>query len=386
MNMIKLLLQDRSTRETIVVINECWFSGSAENLDYSTDLQPDHWYARIARLNEDNFQLIVADGEPVPITSNSQLQIGSQTFTVFFEKIRIEEEITICRPPVNARSWYALNRGRRKSQQDAVGCFTDGKQQLWIVADGVGGGREPDLGSRASVQMVAHAFFVDSTNDSPDSRLIHAIQTASRRLLDYASERYGGDKRVAAAIVVLALVDDKWYLTHVGDCRAYYRQVNGRFSQMTIDYTFAQKAIDEGVRPEVANHQPDANDLASAVGWKRLVASPVRELRAQPHDRWLLCSDGLTSQPDRQVLISSDELEKNVSDSDIEGVAAKLVKLAFERGGEDNIAALIVEGKNALEDQVAPACFEARNADPQVVRAKSEYIFPTKRRFWERFS
>ena len=207
---------------------------------------------------------------------------------------------------------------------------------LWMVADGAGG---HDHGEVAS-QMLADAL--SSTQSQSGSDLIADIRAIAMRthqvLRDRAeaeSGRSGKAVTSAATIVVLLARDAHYACLWAGDSRVY-RLRGGRLQQLTRDHSLVQALVDEGAISEAeAEGHPHANVITRAIGADG--AEPTLDKltdRAEPGDRFLLCSDGLNKALDDRTigrLVGANE------------PASSLIDAALECGVRDNVTAIVVE-------------------------------------------
>ena len=146
--------------------------------------------------------------------------------------------------------------------------------------------------------------------------------------------------------VVLALVKgESGWIGHIGDSRAYrYRE--GRLSLLTDDHTLVNELTKSGqLSPEEAAHHPRRNVLTRALGTDRDVAVDVIGIDWRPGDRLLLCSDGLSS------LVGQAQLEDVFAEpeAELEAQAERLVSLALEAGGDDNVTVVLVADDKAAQ-------------------------------------
>jgi protein phosphatase len=170
--------------------------------------------------------------------------------------------------------------------------------------------------------------------------LIEAVREANRAVWERADEQ--PDLRgMGTTMTALALVDDEGeevlVLVHVGDSRAYLRRA-GALRRLTRDQTLAAslvaaQAMSERQAQEAGYHKV----LASAVGARDL-SPAVRVLGLEPGDVLLLCTDGLTKAASEGEIAAV--LDRP---ADPEARCRELVALALERGGGDNITAIVVQ-------------------------------------------
>ena len=126
-----------------------------------------------------------------------------------------------------------------------------------------------------------------------------------------------------------------------GDSRAY-RLRDGEFCQLTVDDSWVQAAVDEGVlMPEEAESHPMKNIITKAIGAKEDIDIAVEEHSLQSNDLYLLCSDGLHG------MISEKRLAEMVvtAGASLEELVTALIATANENGGKDNVTAVAIRYK-----------------------------------------
>lgn len=224
-----------------------------------------------------------------------------------------------------------------------------------LIADGMGGHAGGDVASAIAVARLASLDHGDHTGESLDS-LRSTILDANDRIARAVEDepQLGG---MGTTVTALLRCNDRLALAHIGDSRAYLLR-DDSFSQMTTDHTFVQMLVDEGrITPEEAEYHPQRSVVMRVLG--DVGASPeldmsVREARIG--DRWMLCSDGLTGFADLDVI---EEALRSIDDPG--ECAEKLVNMALEGGGADNITVVIGDVIDATdltdEDLDAPGQF-----------------------------
>ena len=215
---------------------------------------------------------------------------------------------------------------------------------LMLVADGVGsgeGGTASQLATESIARYVSSTMtcFHSSARGS-EREFYDALTTAALQAHDAvrAVALTRPEVRSMATTLTVALFYWPWaYILQVGDSR-FYHYWNGELKQVTRDQTIAQDLIDKGVLPkERAADSPFTHVLASAIGGREGASPVVTRLDIRPRGRvMLLCSDGLTKHvTDEQI---AEQLEKMESS---EQVCRKLLDMALEGGGSDNVTILI---------------------------------------------
>ncbi len=221
--------------------------------------------------------------------------------------------------------------------------------QLMIVSDGMGGAACGEVASELAVEtiarecaaaeapvsdptaVVARAEFSERTN-----RLLNAVQSANQLIHEAAQN--DADKRGMGATVVAAWLSGlRLSVVHVGDSRAYLFR-GGTLQRLTSDHTLVAEQVRAGIlTPQQADTSAWQSVLIRALG-----PDPVVELDVEEHE--LMGGD--------VVLLSTDGLTRMVRDGEIAGVladtssaqetAGHLVKLANQRGGEDNVTVVVM--------------------------------------------
>jgi protein phosphatase len=134
-------------------------------------------------------------------------------------------------------------------------------------------------------------------------------------------------------------------VAHVGDSRAY-RLRDGKLELLTQDHTWVNEQVVAGfLSEEQARVHPLKNVVTRALGGDAEVVVDVREVRVEPGDLFLLCSDGLTTMlNDREIL------ERLKSSEPLEEVCGRLVRDANSRGGFDNVSVVLTRMEAAADD------------------------------------
>ena len=138
--------------------------------------------------------------------------------------------------------------------------------------------------------------------------------------------------------LVSAVVDgSRAYVAHVGDSRAYL--VRGDLiQQVSEDHSLVNEQIKAGmITPEEAKHSRYKNIITRSVGFEEEVQVDVMGLVAEPGDTFVLCSDGLAN------MLEDKEILEVVRSTSFEETPKRLIDLANERGGDDNITVVVVQ-------------------------------------------
>ena len=247
---------------------------------------------------------------------------------------------------------------KRKHNEDAY--LLDVERGLFVVADGMGGHAAGEVASRLTVESIQE--FISGTEDDHDNtwpfgynnrysvdgnRLSTAVERANEKVMRAVVNR--PELKGMGTTVVAALFDEKRAtLVHVGDSRAYLMR-EAELRRLTDDHSWVQEQVNAGILSEdEAKSHPLKNVVTRALGGGTHVAVDLIEIPVGAGDRFLLCSDGLTG------MVSDEEITNALSSPrTLEQIVRGLVDLANERGGVDNITAIMVEVRSA--DAPAPS-------------------------------
>jgi serine/threonine protein phosphatase PrpC len=228
-------------------------------------------------------------------------------------------------------------------------------ENLFAVADGVGGHKAGEVASQTAVDTLQREF-TEPTTDA----LIEAVKTANRTVWNLA-ETNSDQRGMGTTLTAIALVDDggeeRLAIVNVGDSRAYLLQ-QGELEQLTEDHSLVEQLVREGqLTREEAQVHPPRSIITRALGLDPEVEVDSWELTPYKGDRLLLCSDGLTNE------VSDDEIASTLRTvGDPEEAAQQLVNEARDHGGSDNITCVVVDVLD--DDDRAEAASAALAADP----------------------
>ena len=204
---------------------------------------------------------------------------------------------------------------------------------LFVVAEGMGGHKAGGFASSYAVQILLHSILEDE-NQNPIIIIRHAIEEANRKVLEEANlhEEMSG---MGTTMVLVTIVDDYAYVANVGDSRLYL--IEDRIVQITKDHSLVEEMVRRGlITREDAKHHPDKNIITRVIGPE--VEVDFFDIHLKENSRLLLCSDGLSN------MVSDEEIWKIAeTSSDLKEMGLRLVSLANENGGKDNIAVVLVQ-------------------------------------------
>jgi len=239
------------------------------------------------------------------------------------------------------------NVGMKRSQNEDNYLINDAIQ-LYVVADGMGGHLGGEFASRMAVSTIEEVI---ERFENPDATQIHginseeaiygerlrfAISEASRRI--YEQGLYDESlKGMGTTAVAVMINEEKAYIAHVGDSRAYLLR-KGNIEQITEDHSLVTEQLKAGIlaAEEVKGHRLK-NIITRSVGYQEEAESDLDILTLEVGDRILLCSDGLSN------MLEETEILKIVEAYPLKQACEKLIEAANQMGGDDNITTIIVQ-------------------------------------------
>ena len=227
-------------------------------------------------------------------------------------------------------------QGIRPNNEDRF--HVDIDQQLFIVADGMGGQERGEMASGMAVDIIPRALHdCLACKESAEDALSHSFQRANQAIVDAGKDQPFG-RRMGTTAVCALHQNDRVYVAGLGDSRAYLIRGN-RVEQLTIDHSVAQALVLTGaLTAEEARTSPYQHVLHKFLGCANLTdGAEIKPFTPEAGDRLLLASDGLTNH------ISDDDLRKGTLEyPDPQDWAEHLVSVALERGSRDNVTCIVV--------------------------------------------
>lgn len=259
---------------------------------------------------------------------------------------------------------------QRDHNEDSFAILND--QELYVVADGMGGHRAGDVASRlatdaivdffraTAVEDVTWPFHFDSRLSEEENRLLTGIRIANRQIIERSTrlrECHGMGTTVVGAL--FSARKRRMFIGHVGDSRAY-RIRDGEIRLMTRDHSLVNDYL--LAMPELTDEQRSElpkNVITRALGMQDHVTVDLQSDECQQGDLYVLCSDGLSGMIDDQEILSV-----VLNTPDLQDACRRLVGMANEHGGEDNITAVIVRigadpSESSGAEAAAPSAAEA---------------------------
>ncbi|MFR0557826.1 PP2C family protein-serine/threonine phosphatase [Pseudoscardovia radai] len=222
-------------------------------------------------------------------------------------------------------------------------------ERLIAICDGMGGHAGGDTASTIAVRSLAH---IEREPAEPQSvgevaALMETSVIAAHDAIVGKAKRERKLSGMGTTVTAVTLVEDHWVLAHIGDSRAYLLR-NGRIIHATKDHSYVQHLIDSGrITPAEAKNHPQRNVVMRVLGDFDIDPRPDISVRkAQPGDRWMLCSDGVCG-----VLSDSTIRETLETVTNPQDCAQQLVGMALKAGSTDNCTAVIADANIPLSPE-----------------------------------
>jgi serine/threonine protein phosphatase PrpC len=246
------------------------------------------------------------------------------------------------------RTGYGLTDLGRKRQSNEDAFYFDDQIGLYVVADGMGGHAAGEVASHEAVEalygMVKRgvgklrelADPLDEQDMRAACRLMESAVQAATYFVFSIAEIDRDKSGMGTTISAMLVLGDYVITAQVGDSRIYLVR-DGVVEQLTEDHTLIAWQLKQGlITPQEAARSPHKNVITRAVGNREYVQVDTRAVRVAPGMRILLCSDGLHG------YLRDEDIPVIVALGGAHSVK-RFIDLANERGGKDNITAILVE-------------------------------------------
>lgn len=232
----------------------------------------------------------------------------------------------------------------RQGNEDYLGYVSAGTPErarshgwLFVLADGVGGHDLGEVASKTAVESVLEGFRGAAAAELHPALLTSLVRTANSRVIDAGHSANPAGSRMATTIVACALRHDRATVAHVGDSRCYLIR-RGQATLLTRDHTLASEHVRLGIISAADASTAETRHLLSrSLGSALSVSVDVSEHQVLVGDVLLLCSDGLHG-----YVPGSEMAAIAGNGGDLSKAAQRLVDLANQRDGGDNISLQII--------------------------------------------
>lgn len=236
---------------------------------------------------------------------------------------------------------FKTDKGKKRDRnEDSL--FVMPQEDIYIVADGVGGQNSGELASSLAVKSIAEYIKEKPLYGIKDEAVLRAyfldcMKHANQIILQTAhqSQENAG---MATTVVLLHLTDGNAYIVNVGDSRAYICR-DSRISQITEDHTYVNELVKGGsITKAQAELHPQKNMITRALGGEEKILPDFYRLETVKDDIIILCTDGLYGE------VSEEEISGMAAESNSMSILSKnLVQHANRNGGNDNITVICLK-------------------------------------------
>ncbi len=238
---------------------------------------------------------------------------------------------------VNIIAKSDVGRTRKQNEDNVLVLKNKLEHTLIVVADGMGGHNAGEIASEISCQVIKAEFekifqpidykeFIEST-------LLKANKEIYRKSILHAEYA-----KMGTTTSLLIYDGKRIFIGHIGDSRVYYINET-KIMQVTKDHTLVEAMIEAGtLSRREASSSRYKNVLLQALGTSKKLTIDVKELKIPKEFKFLICSDGLTGK------VTDEEIKEIVNrETDLESRVDKLINLANEKDGSDNVSVIIIE-------------------------------------------
>jgi len=236
---------------------------------------------------------------------------------------------------------FNSDRGlKRKNNEDAF--FVIPENNIFMVADGVGGNKSGEIASRTTVSKIVEYIRNNALKETFSENeirdyFVKCIQQVNRNIWEL-SRLQPENMGMATTVVIAYIRGSKVYITNVGDSRAYcFRK--GILAQLTEDHTYVNKLVREGtITMEEAFYHEKKNVITKAIGGDAIIFPDFFSFSIEEGDMIILCTDGLHGE------IGDVNICKILADGgNMPDICSGLVNKAKQCGGNDNITVICLK-------------------------------------------
>lgn len=228
---------------------------------------------------------------------------------------------------------------KRALNEDYALYFEGNDFKIYVVADGMGGHNAGEVASKMAAERIVD--YVKSNFSKVDEKelITVAIEEVNREIFNFSmtNDKLNG---MGTTVTACLITKNNIYVANVGDssCMGIKDRI---IKKITKDHSLVQELIDSGTisESEAVNH-PKKNIITRALGTSSNVSVDVFNVMNDEYEVLLLCSDGLTNE-----LTKEEILEVIISEENYDYIANRLVEIAKEKGGRDNITVLLFGGE-----------------------------------------
>lgn len=243
---------------------------------------------------------------------------------------------TTIRRPIRWKSAQDTNVGMvREINEDSIISLPN--QQLWAVADGMGGYEAGNVASNMIVKTLDTIANKNTLNEIVDT-LEDSLIDVNNRILEYADIMLDG-RTLGSTVVTLLIKGRVGVCLWAGDSRLY-RLRNNELQQLSRDHSQVEELVQQGfLSEEEAETHPDANVITRAIGAHSDIYIDINVFTVQMGDTFMLCSDGLYN------MVAKESIVEALALTDVSNSVESLINQALDNGANDNVSVIVINGE-----------------------------------------
>ncbi len=216
----------------------------------------------------------------------------------------------------------------------------------YIICDGMGGHQAGEVASKMAAEEFLKNYYSEELKETDlVKRIKTSIELTNKKIYDF-SKNNPSVQGMGTTIVGLIIKGKKAFVLNIGDSRCYLIKKD-KIEQLTEDHSLVNELVKAKIMSkEDAEKSSKKNVLTRAVGTNEKVEPSIREINYNPGDKFLLCTDGLSN------MVKENEIKHIVNENEPKNTVEKLVALANERGGHDNITVVEVAIENHTNTKI----------------------------------
>ena len=228
---------------------------------------------------------------------------------------------------------------KRTLNEDFASYLEKEEFKIYVVADGMGGHNAGEVASQMAAERIVSYVDENFSSCTLENLIEEAIKKVNRDIFNFSNtnEILSG---MGTTVTACFITENFIQVANVGDSCCLGIK-NNEIRKITKDHSLVQELVDSGdISEKEAENHPKKNIITRALGTSSTVDVDVFELENNEYELYMLCSDGLTNELTKEEILQVVTEERDYVNS-----ANKLVSLAKEKGGRDNITVLLFGGE-----------------------------------------
>lgn len=227
---------------------------------------------------------------------------------------------------------------KRTLNEDFASYLEKDEFKIYVVADGMGGHNAGEVASEMAAVRIVNYIDENFSSSKKERLIVEAIKKVNGDIFNFSNtnENLNG---MGTKVTACFITKEFTHIANVGDSCCFAIK-NNEIKKITKDHSLVQELVDSGsISEKEAENHPKKNIITRALGTSSNVSVDVFKLKNNEYDLYILCSDGLTNELSKEEI-----LQVVIEEKDYANIANKLVFLAKEKGGRDNITVLLFGG------------------------------------------